>query len=99
TTPLYSLTLHAALPIFVDRDVHVLPARPAVPGDLEIPEALAAAGHQAPEFLGVDVDEVAGGRPLVAARGRRRRVQIAAPAEPQRSEEHTSELQSRFDLV
>src|SRR5438067_3883662 len=68
TTEIYTLSLHDALPIFVDRP------------DLEMVLEVGAHSRKAMDRLDADLPE---------------RLGIADP----RSEEHTSELQSRFDLV
>src|SRR5207249_10456631 len=83
TTEIYTLSLHDALPIYVD---HHTVGSFEFPVDLAAARALYAArlfqrGRRALEVVHVEADVVE-----ALDRGRR-------------SEEHTSELQSRFDLV
>src|SRR5690606_42134961 len=94
TRPSYTLSLHDALPIYlaaVERDAAA--GRPVKPGDDPEQRGLAAAGR-AEDGDEVIVDDIERGRLQRPSR----RI-AAARGEGARSEEHTSELQSRENLV
>src|SRR5207248_9574308 len=90
TTETYTLSLHDALPICrvgrrcVDRDARV---QPLVPGRPEERDRLAVPAR------------AAGGPRREAGRRRRRVGRTLGHPTRRRSEEHTSELQSPYDLV
>src|SRR5699024_11283498 len=87
TAEIYSLSLHDALPIYVD-----IPVEVGVDRGLIVAERPVGGEPDAAADLPASADDRRqdrGGLALAARRDRAR----------QRSEEHTSELQSRFDLV
>src|SRR5207249_7012761 len=96
TTVIYTLSLHDALPIYVALD---RPVAGRAPGDGR--EAVDGGGqHHAAQVVDVlpdQVDPAGGASGPDAVRPAHR--PPPAPISPPRSEEHTSELQSRFDLV
>src|SRR5207249_8975064 len=92
-TALYTLSLHDALPIYVSRRDDRLSIAIENPRDTESPR---------PARHGVGLDNVR--QRLLAMFGGTARLDTRADdgryrVELARSEEHTSELQSRFDLV
>src|SRR5207249_10488842 len=98
TSSLYTLSLHDALPISVpdwarsDRgDVHVFGA---LQGDRHVPDFELP---QSPDFLLEHV--LCEGHDGREHAGENIRVPVCIATARRRSEEHTSELQSRFDLV
>src|SRR5207248_8381474 len=96
---LYPLSLHDALPIF-HSDAHEVTARPRVHAHL-VPRAfdpLDPVDVQEHEPLAVADDEPRGARRR-RRRACRRAERLQQRLEPTRSEEHTSELQSPYDLV
>src|SRR3712207_8945134 len=86
TTEIYTLSLHDALPIFADRPVRRHRRRRRVVRCVRLDDQ----GDARPVVLGL----VAAGRDRGA-----RLVRERAGSRPGRSEEHTSELQSRQYLV
>src|SRR5690606_41298963 len=95
TTDIYTLSLHDALPICLDK-VNVEPVYKKFPG-WDTPSSKAATAQDLPEsmksyigfineYLGVNIRYISNGP------GRNQIISI-------RSEEHTSELQSRENLV
>src|SRR5699024_11745996 len=88
STPTCSLSLHDALPIF---GIELLPFVRVHPGLGGISRA-SGSGRHCRRPLQIEVDERLRDLPPLVIVGRQQTVRA-------RSEEHTSELQSRFDLV
>src|SRR5207302_6250303 len=99
TTDIYTLSLHDALPIYPRRrgapEEHPGAARPSrrspSAGGDSGPRPFRGGGRET-ECREVDLHQRAGG-------GRARHREREARDDPRRSEEHTSELQSRENLV
>src|SRR5437868_4339269 len=94
TADLYTLSLHDALPILHRLAIHACESRPQdlVPPDDLVDAALKRGQVQRPF-------EAKGRRHVEGCRRRLCLIDEPEPLLTERSEEHTSELQSRFDLV
>src|SRR5699024_12001468 len=95
TTLSCTLSLHVALPISTPSQKNLV-SREACGRIIFDPSR---SSTEAPEAATAVSGPAAGASSAAAGRNFRIRNSISATASPARSEEHTSELQSRFDLV